>query len=316
MKVLIITLILFSKGDFAKSRCSGKDGLVCCSGTVWDNSKQECVECNPGYYGLNCTSVCQYPTYGKTCKFLCSCKKELCDIAIGCQIRKEENADRQDSKLEGEIVVSRESRKETSNHELEVSSLPVNGGKTFESLSIDDIKRIIKESDTLTWRLVFIIFASSSTCVTFTITCFVYKSCKPMERSKREQSKTSSVGSGEYTECELMELNIKTENIIFEGLVNAKIGHNATKNVYAIQLHGACPNSEVDPSAQKNEIKFGSSPQCCKCHSLSHEHGYVEPKIHDETSNFLRKYSDPENSVTDVPLLADEDRNHYLIVTK
>ncbi|XP_062605554.1 uncharacterized protein LOC134267349 [Saccostrea cucullata] len=309
MKFFIISLVLFLKGIFVNSRCSGKNGLVCCSGTVWDNLKQKCIECSPGYYGLNCTSVCQYPTYGRTCKFKCSCNEEFCDIAFGCPKENEKDTNRQVSKSEGALGVSRESGKTS-------SSLPTNVGKTYGPLTINDFKRIIKENDTFTWKLVFIIFASCSTCVTFIIICFVYKIFKTMKRPRHQPDKTSSVGPGEYSDCEMMEVNMKTENIIFEGLVNAKIGHNAIQNAYAIQLNEICPNSDIDQNAQGFEIKCGNSQQFCKSHLLSHGHGYVEPKIDDESNQLLRKDFDPECSLSRDQMLASEDRNQYLIATK
>lgn len=37
-----------------------------------------------GYTGLNCTSKCPYPTYGRKCQAICNCSETLCDISGGC----------------------------------------------------------------------------------------------------------------------------------------------------------------------------------------------------------------------------------------
>lgn len=43
-----------------------------------------CKECPPGYRGDNCSEVCKYPTFGKTCAKQCSCEKHLCNFEHGC----------------------------------------------------------------------------------------------------------------------------------------------------------------------------------------------------------------------------------------
>lgn len=44
-----------------------------------------CIECAPGFTGVNCTSPCYYPSYGRRCQTNCNCRKKLCDIATGCR---------------------------------------------------------------------------------------------------------------------------------------------------------------------------------------------------------------------------------------
>lgn len=39
----------------------------------------------PGYIGINCTTVCPYPTYGHRCQGLCDCNEEMCDVSNGCE---------------------------------------------------------------------------------------------------------------------------------------------------------------------------------------------------------------------------------------
>lgn len=41
-------------------------------------------ECMPGYFGNNCSEVCEYPTFGKKCANVCSCEKHLCNFMHGC----------------------------------------------------------------------------------------------------------------------------------------------------------------------------------------------------------------------------------------
>lgn len=42
------------------------------------------TECIPGYTGLNCTSICPYPTYGDRCQGYCDCTNDMCDVSMGC----------------------------------------------------------------------------------------------------------------------------------------------------------------------------------------------------------------------------------------
>lgn len=41
-------------------------------------------ECHPGQYGINCSSQCPYPSYGKACQKTCSCESSLCHHVKGC----------------------------------------------------------------------------------------------------------------------------------------------------------------------------------------------------------------------------------------
>lgn len=40
--------------------------------------------CMPGYYGINCTDICPYPTYGYRCQGKCECSNDTCDVSTGC----------------------------------------------------------------------------------------------------------------------------------------------------------------------------------------------------------------------------------------
>lgn len=39
----------------------------------------------PGYTGLNCSSKCPYPTYGRHCQGLCNCREIQCEVSFGCR---------------------------------------------------------------------------------------------------------------------------------------------------------------------------------------------------------------------------------------
>lgn len=41
--------------------------------------------CSPGYFGINCTLPCRYPSYGIDCQSECECNKTQCDNTIGCR---------------------------------------------------------------------------------------------------------------------------------------------------------------------------------------------------------------------------------------
>ncbi|XP_078316050.1 uncharacterized protein LOC144620138 [Crassostrea virginica] len=57
----------------------------CCPGTKWDWDENNCAECEPGYFWINCTKICPYPTFGKSCAQTCSCTNTSCDFANGCK---------------------------------------------------------------------------------------------------------------------------------------------------------------------------------------------------------------------------------------
>ncbi|XP_061164317.1 uncharacterized protein LOC133173343 [Saccostrea echinata] len=53
----------------------------------WNAKMGKCVECRPGYYGLNCSKSCVKPFYGYGCQKKCSeCDESLCDVSTGCPI--------------------------------------------------------------------------------------------------------------------------------------------------------------------------------------------------------------------------------------
>lgn len=43
------------------------------------------IDCQIGYYGINCSKPCRYPNYGNDCQQHCSrCKEEACNPMFGC----------------------------------------------------------------------------------------------------------------------------------------------------------------------------------------------------------------------------------------
>ncbi|XP_062595290.1 uncharacterized protein LOC134256621 [Saccostrea cucullata] len=69
---------------FVSATCGGQGGLVCCSGYIWDPQLKNCTKCPPGRFGLNCTGICLYPSYGELCKKQCTCVETECDKSRGC----------------------------------------------------------------------------------------------------------------------------------------------------------------------------------------------------------------------------------------
>lgn len=42
------------------------------------------LACTDGFIGNKCTKACPYPSYGQNCKSTCVCKKEYCNVSMGC----------------------------------------------------------------------------------------------------------------------------------------------------------------------------------------------------------------------------------------
>nr|XP_034332404.1 scavenger receptor class F member 1-like [Crassostrea gigas] len=82
--LLIVLLITFDINSKDVPKCDG-DVNGCCVGYFWNFLADKCEECAPGFTGVNCSSPCYYPSYGRRCQTNCICRKELCDIATGCR---------------------------------------------------------------------------------------------------------------------------------------------------------------------------------------------------------------------------------------
>lgn len=51
------------------------------------------IGCKPGYFDVNCSQKCIFPTYGVKCQERCSCQKEFCNFSSGCSIGDETYGD-------------------------------------------------------------------------------------------------------------------------------------------------------------------------------------------------------------------------------
>uniref|UniRef100_A0A8W8MCR8 Uncharacterized protein n=1 Tax=Magallana gigas TaxID=29159 RepID=A0A8W8MCR8_MAGGI len=86
MGTLFITLLILLQLSVKVSMqiCYGVDGTYCCHGYKWDHSHNMCIPCDKGFNGLNCDTMCQYPTYGQDCQSECKCDVTNCDFVNGC----------------------------------------------------------------------------------------------------------------------------------------------------------------------------------------------------------------------------------------
>lgn len=75
--------MVFSLNTTEKGLCS-RFPLGCCPHTRWDSYIEICVDCSAGYYWINCSKMCEYPTFGKKCSQQCGCEKQLCNFELGC----------------------------------------------------------------------------------------------------------------------------------------------------------------------------------------------------------------------------------------
>uniref|UniRef100_A0A8W8JB63 Uncharacterized protein n=1 Tax=Magallana gigas TaxID=29159 RepID=A0A8W8JB63_MAGGI len=52
---------------------------------IWNEMLPKCEECNVGFFGINCSIPCRYPSYGNKCQSLCNCLEIDCHPATGCK---------------------------------------------------------------------------------------------------------------------------------------------------------------------------------------------------------------------------------------
>lgn len=43
------------------------------------------LACDKGFHGINCDTICKYPTYGQDCQSVCKCDVPNCDHVNGCR---------------------------------------------------------------------------------------------------------------------------------------------------------------------------------------------------------------------------------------
>lgn len=62
---------------------TGSKGQNKCVKSIY-KSRTCFLACEDGFVGQECITPCRYPTYGRNCQFICSCRMESCNVAIGC----------------------------------------------------------------------------------------------------------------------------------------------------------------------------------------------------------------------------------------
>ncbi|XP_056000387.1 multiple epidermal growth factor-like domains protein 10 isoform X2 [Ostrea edulis] len=90
---LEIIMILFSQ-ELISAESTKKPNICqevliglsnCCAGTTWDDHQKECVQCNPGFRGLNCSEHCPLGVFGRRCQSICPQECQHCHhITGGC----------------------------------------------------------------------------------------------------------------------------------------------------------------------------------------------------------------------------------------
>eukprot|EP00105_Crassostrea_gigas_P043211 XP_019927359.1 PREDICTED: uncharacterized protein LOC105339294 [Crassostrea gigas] len=71
--------------------CPGENGKKCCIGFKWNDAHGNCLPCDEGYYGSNCSSKCRFPMYGVNCMSNCNCSAINCHHVYGCVKSEEAN---------------------------------------------------------------------------------------------------------------------------------------------------------------------------------------------------------------------------------
>nr|XP_034335160.1 uncharacterized protein LOC117692166 isoform X2 [Crassostrea gigas] len=79
-------IFLLCNITFCKTyNCTRHQKQECQEDCIWSERNSKCMDCQIGYYGINCSSPCRYPNYGSGCQQECSlCGKETCNSAFGC----------------------------------------------------------------------------------------------------------------------------------------------------------------------------------------------------------------------------------------
>ncbi|XP_048743937.2 platelet endothelial aggregation receptor 1-like [Ostrea edulis] len=100
MVVFVKVILLFSSAHLSWTLEGGnlcyrnvsKSGKIvsqkeCCTGSMEKNNM--CIECLPGFHGLNCNSTCPSGYYGAKCRASCQCDDdtEYCHHVCGCVVQ-------------------------------------------------------------------------------------------------------------------------------------------------------------------------------------------------------------------------------------
>lgn len=80
VSVLVLQNKYLSKCLFHVTRSKWQNKCV----TLIYKSRSSFSACLDGFFGQECNTSCTYPTYGKNCQFICSCRMESCNVAMGC----------------------------------------------------------------------------------------------------------------------------------------------------------------------------------------------------------------------------------------
>uniref|UniRef100_A0A8W8JBY4 Uncharacterized protein n=1 Tax=Magallana gigas TaxID=29159 RepID=A0A8W8JBY4_MAGGI len=78
---------------------SWKDGFAL------NHSTGLCQKCPVGYYRLNCSEQCIYPTYGGDCQSECKCSRDKCNFVTGCSQGQKEATGNQRLQSTKEVTV-------------------------------------------------------------------------------------------------------------------------------------------------------------------------------------------------------------------
>ncbi|XP_056000371.1 multiple epidermal growth factor-like domains protein 10 isoform X2 [Ostrea edulis] len=90
---LVIILIILSQklviSETTKTPRICQEVLIglsnCCAGTTWDDHQKECVQCDPGFRGINCSELCPRGVFGRRCQSACPQECQYCHhITGGC----------------------------------------------------------------------------------------------------------------------------------------------------------------------------------------------------------------------------------------
>ncbi|XP_062575174.1 uncharacterized protein LOC134237092 [Saccostrea cucullata] len=271
-KLILYSVFLFG---FSSATCGGKDGLVCCSGYIWNQQIKECLKCPPGRYGVNCTGVCIYPSYGELCSRMCTCEKDKCHRAKGCLNTKEySNTSANNSIPIKQIKTMHDYSFDKYNktkiqvpdcHKCNATFTPEEDHFQYLTFGHDAVQ-IGMFSTTVLLSLIFIFFLLTT----------IQSRCK---RSK--ESKCNKDFGKENAEEHYHELDKHTElkgNFIFNGKADAKLAFDETQNRYYIELTALSPRF--------SEVKDLS--ECVKCSfketSLRRKDKRIKPEISSETS--------------------------------
>ncbi|XP_062581454.1 uncharacterized protein LOC134243240 isoform X1 [Saccostrea cucullata] len=58
--------------------------MPCPYDQILDNKKNICKACESGYFGVNCSLTCRFPSFGDDCQQQCYCTQQYCHPSKGC----------------------------------------------------------------------------------------------------------------------------------------------------------------------------------------------------------------------------------------